>query len=83
MIDFDVKLKSNGKYWQAYWTDPAARGKRFVKSMGAKSKISRRQAGVLCRRLAVDLILDRRGAKLPVDQTTHNANEARQVYEGD
>ncbi len=48
----DVKLKSNGAYWQAYWDD----GKREVRSLGPKSKLSRRQANVRCRELAVRLL---------------------------
>lgn len=45
-----VTLGSNGRYWQAHFYDLT--GKRRAKSLGAKSEISRRQAKVLCDRLA-------------------------------
>lgn len=49
---FDVKLKSNGAYWQAWWGN---KGEIKVKSLGAKSKLSRRQAIVLCRDMGLEL----------------------------
>ncbi len=55
MPDFDVRLKSNGAYWLAYWPDPADPRKRKAKSLGPKAKFSRRQASALCRQLALDM----------------------------
>jgi len=55
-MDFDVKLKSNGDYWKAWWNAP---GGIRSKSIGAKAKYSRRQATALCRQMAVDLRLGR------------------------
>lgn len=51
----DVKLKSNGDYWQAYWQTPTG---RRVRSLGPKSGLSRRQANVKCRDLALELARD-------------------------
>lgn len=48
-IEVAVRLKSNGDYWQAAWKD--SMGKVRGKSLGPKKKVSKRQAGVLCRRL--------------------------------
>lgn len=48
-----VTLASNGRYWQANFYDRL--GRRKAKSLGAKSELSRRQALVLCERLAVEL----------------------------
>lgn len=55
MPDFDVRLKSNGDYWLAYWPDPDNPRKRKAKSLGPKSRFSRRQANALCRQLALDM----------------------------
>lgn len=52
MKTYDVRLKSNGNYWQACWL---VEGKRQVRSLGPKADHSRRQANTLCRQLAVDL----------------------------
>jgi integrase len=48
-----VKLASNGAYWQACYYDSL--GRRRAKSLGSKSEIGRRQALVLCERLAIEL----------------------------
>lgn len=48
-----VKLASNGDYWQAFFYD--SMGRRKARSLGPKNEISRRQAQVLCERLAVEL----------------------------
>lgn len=48
-----VTLASNGSYWQAFFYD--SRGRRKARSLGPKSQISRRQALVLCERIAVEL----------------------------
>ncbi len=48
-----VTLASNGGYWQAFFYDTM--GRRKARSLGAKDEISRRQALVLCERLAVEL----------------------------
>jgi hypothetical protein len=53
--DLHVRLKSNGDYWQACWTDST--GKLKVKGLGSKTKFSRRQAAVLCRQLQADIVL--------------------------
>ena len=53
MVNTTVTLSSNGKYWQAFYYDVT--GKRRAKSLGAKSKLSKRKAKVLCDRLAADL----------------------------
>jgi integrase len=47
-----VTLASNGRYWQAFYQDSA--GRRRAKSLGPKHKLSRRQAKILCDRLAAD-----------------------------
>jgi integrase len=52
--DYDVRLKSNGDYWQAWWIDPVT-GTRRVKSMGPKAEKSRRSASADCRDLALEL----------------------------
>lgn len=52
----DVNLKSNGAYWQAWWRDE--KGRRLTRSIGAKAKLTRRQAQAKCRALAVRLMLD-------------------------
>jgi len=51
-----VTLSSNGKYWQAFYYDST--GQRRAKSLGPKSRLSRRQAKVLCDRLAAELCLN-------------------------
>lgn len=51
-----VTLASNGRYWQAFYQD--AVGRRRAKSLGAKDKLSRRQAKILCDRLAAELQLN-------------------------
>lgn len=51
-----VTLSSNGKYWQASYYDTL--GRRKAKSLGPKSKLSRRQAKVKCDRFAAQLILN-------------------------
>lgn len=48
-----VSLSSNGKYWLARYYDSL--GRRKGKVLGAKANLSRRQALVLCERLAVEL----------------------------
>jgi integrase len=48
-----VRLSSNNGYWQAFFYDTL--GRRKARSLGAKSEISRRQALVLCERLAIEL----------------------------
>ena len=53
MVNTTVTLSSNGKYWQAFYYDVT--GKRRAKGLGAKSKLSKRKAKVLCDRLAADL----------------------------
>jgi integrase len=47
-----VTLASNGDYWQAAWYD--SRGRRCRKSLGSKHEYSKRDAGALCRELAVE-----------------------------
>ncbi len=51
-----VTLSSNGKYWQAQYYD--LMGRRRAKSLGPKSKLSRRQAKVRCDRFAADIQLN-------------------------
>ena len=51
-----VTLSSNGKYWQAFYYDTT--GKRRAKSLGPKRKLSKRQAKVMCDRLAAELCLN-------------------------
>lgn len=55
MNTLGVRLDSNGKYWQATWT--SSTGKRQRKSLGAKAKLSRREALGLCRELAAQHIV--------------------------
>ena len=52
-INDTVTLSSNGKYWQAFYYDNS--GRRKAKSLGPKSKLSKRQAKVMCDRLAAQL----------------------------
>ena len=51
-----VGLSSNGKYWQALYYDTV--GKRRAKSLGPKKNLSKRQAKVMCDRLAAELCLN-------------------------
>ena len=51
-----VGLSSNGKYWQAFYYDIS--GKRRAKSLGPKKELSKRQAKVMCDRLAAELYLN-------------------------
>jgi integrase len=51
-----VGLSSNGEYWQALYYDTM--GKRRAKSLGPKNELSKRQAKVMCDRLAVELNLN-------------------------
>jgi integrase len=51
-----VVLSSNGKYWQAFYYDSL--GNRRAKSLGPKTELSKRQAKVMCDRLAVELCLN-------------------------
>ena len=53
MQDTQVRVKSNGDYWQAWWTDSA--GRRRVKSLGPKSRVTRREAGRQCAALLADM----------------------------
>jgi hypothetical protein len=48
-----VTLSSNGKYWQAFYYDNS--GRRRAKGLGPKSRLSKRQAKVMCDRLAAQL----------------------------
>ncbi len=48
-----VTLASNGGYWLAYFYDSL--GRRRARSLGSKSEVGRRQALVLCERLAIEL----------------------------
>lgn len=49
----EVKLVSNGIYWQARWHD--AKGVRQVKSLGSKKKWSQSEALALCRALEINV----------------------------
>jgi integrase len=61
---FDVRLKSNGNYWQAYWVN--TKGEPCSKGLGSKKKVSERQARAKCRHLGVDLRLGvQRDGKAP------------------
>jgi len=51
-----VTLASNGKYWQAKYQD--SHGQKRKKSLGPKSKLSRRAAKKLCDRLAAELAMN-------------------------
>ena len=51
-----VTLSSNGKYWQAFYYDTS--GRRRAKSLGPKKELSKRQAKVMCDRLAAELCLN-------------------------
>ncbi len=57
-----ITLASNGAYWQARYYD--ALGRRRGKVLGAKAALSRRQAQVLCERMAVELQLQPGKAEL-------------------
>ena len=56
MADRLVRLQSNGKYWTGVWSD--SQGRRRARSLGPKRKVSRRQARVLCDRLAAEMHLN-------------------------
>jgi hypothetical protein len=49
-----VNIISNGAYWQVAYRD--TEGRRRCKSLGAKSKYSRRQAKALASRFLCDLV---------------------------
>ena len=51
-----VRLEPNGKYWRACWTDST--GKRRRQNIGQKAALSKRQARVLCDRLAAQMHLN-------------------------
>lgn len=55
-VNSTVTLSSNGRYWQAFYYDSI--GKRRAKSLGSKKKLSRRQAKIMCDRLAAELCLN-------------------------
>jgi len=55
-IKSTVTLSSNGKYWQAFYYDSTS--KRRAKSLGPKKKLSKRQAKVICDRLAAQFCLN-------------------------
>ena len=55
-VNSTVTLSSNGRYWQAFYYDSI--GRRKAKSLGPKKKLSRRQAKVMCDRLAAKLCLN-------------------------
>jgi len=55
-VNCTVGLSSNGKYWQAFYYDTL--GRRRAKSLGPKKKLSKRQAKVMCDRLAAELCLN-------------------------
>jgi len=48
-----VCLASNGRYWQARWTD--AHGRRHTRSLGPKAKTTKADARRACRRIAREL----------------------------
>lgn len=54
MRDAQVRLKSNGKYWQAWWSDTV--GGRKVKSLGPKSRLTKRDAQRACAELMVEMV---------------------------
>jgi integrase len=51
-----VGLSSNGKYWQAFYYDSL--GRRRAKGLGPKKLLSKRQAKVMCDRLAADFCIN-------------------------
>jgi integrase len=53
MTNTTVTLSSNGNYWQARYYDTMDR--RRTKSLGSKKTLSKRQAKVMCERLAVEI----------------------------
>ena len=55
MNDCPVRLKSNGQYWQACWMDST--GHHKAKSLGPKSRLSKRAASALCNRLAIEMAI--------------------------
>lgn len=52
-FDYDVRLKRNGDYWQAWWINPD--GTRGGRSLGNRAKLSERQANAVCRSIGVEL----------------------------
>jgi len=56
VIKTTVTLSSNKKYWQAFYYDST--GRRKAKSLGPKKELSKRQAKVMCDRLAADFQLN-------------------------
>ncbi len=52
-VNTTVVLSSNGEYWQAFYYDST--GKRRAKSLRSKKELSKRQAKVMCDRLAAEL----------------------------
>ena len=63
--DIDVALHSAGQYWQAVYYD--LNGRRRKRSIGAKSKVSAREARKRCRAMAAKLSSGSktRAARLP------------------
>ena len=55
MNDCPVHLGDNGDYWKAHWRDLG--GKQHSKSLGAKKKLSKRAARVLCQRMASEMMI--------------------------
>jgi len=55
-IKSTVTLSSNGRYWQAFYYDST--GLRRAKSLGSKTQLSRRQAKVMCDRLAAEISMN-------------------------
>lgn len=55
MKDCPVHLCDNGLYWKAQWRDLG--GKPHSKSLGAKKKISKRAARLLCQRMAAEMMI--------------------------
>jgi len=69
-----VTLASNGRYWQAFYYDDL--GRRRAKSLGAKAKMSRRQAKILCDRFAAELqISPSKAAGQPAPRLGHYLKE--------
>ena len=74
-----VTLASNGDYWQAFYYDAA--GRRRARSLGPKSKISRRQAKVLCDRLAANHQLHpAKAGDGPAPRLGEHARHKRVIY---
>lgn len=62
-MDYDVRVKSSGQYWQAWWRD--AEGRIRTRGLGAKAKVSPRQARALCREIADELRQGPKGGAAP------------------